>query len=263
MNFEGEPKICIGIPTSEMARQAVFYDHLDFLQKPENTIISRSHGQSPARNRNNIIEIALKSDCTHILFIDDDVAFRPQALLQLLAHDVDMVTGLYTMRNWPHQPIIFDLANEDGGCSHTYLSDGRSGLIKIVASGLGFCLIKTKVFRGLQPPWITLGELEKDHWCDDIAFFRKAYFAGFELYCDLECPVGHMATVTLWPNRIDGIWYTSYDTSGRTIPSVPQLKSAEEAEQVKLGRPLWSKPWKGEDDLKDQRYERQRELITK
>jgi hypothetical protein len=263
IKFENEPRICIGVPTGEMARQAVFYDYLSDLITPENTRKSMCHGHSPARGRNLIIADALKNDCTHILFIDDDVAFRPQALMQLLAHNVDMVTGLYTMRTWPHQPIIFDRAFENGAVMHSFLNDGRSGLQKIVASGLGFCLINTKVFRGMEPPWITLGELEKDHWCDDIAFFRRANMAGFELYCDLECPIGHMATVILWPHRINGVWHTALDTSGRNVYSIPQVKNVEEANAINAGKPLWSDPWDGKDDLAHKRYSDQRLLVEK
>src|SRR5438876_11237695 len=97
-------KILIAVPTLEFSRQAVFYDHLDMLDKPEGTLITRSHGQSPARGRNMIIKQAIKYNCTHIMFFDDDCAFAPNTLTRLMQHDLDMVTGLYFMRNNPHQP---------------------------------------------------------------------------------------------------------------------------------------------------------------
>jgi organic radical activating enzyme len=216
-------KILIGVPTSEMARRADFYDYFNMLNKPDGTMMTFAHGQSPARNRNLIIDQALENDCTHILFIDDDTAFKPNMLSQLLAHDKDIVTGLYLMRNYPHQPIIFDYADEEGRCTHHWLHDGKKGLVEIVASGLGACLIKTDVFRALDKPYVRLGELEKDHWCDDIGFFRRVREAGFKLYCDLDCLVGHMASVTVWPNPIDGKWMTSYESNGEASVSFPQV----------------------------------------
>jgi GT2 family glycosyltransferase len=161
-----------------------------------------------------MIKQALANDCTHILFLDDDLAFKSDLLLRLLAHDKDIVSGYYLLRNYPHQPILFDFANEKGECRHMYPTDDQIGLVEAVAFGLGACLIKTSVFKAMQEPWIRLGELEKDHWCDDIGFFRRVREHGFKMYCDLNAPVGHMASVTIWPNRTpDNKWVVVYDTN--------------------------------------------------
>lgn len=206
-------KILIGVPTAEMARRADFYDYFNILDKPEGTVITFCHGQSPARNRNLIIEQALNIRATHVLFLDDDVAFKPSLLNDLSRHDVDAVTGLYFMRNFPHRPILFDIAQADGKCMHTVLN-GQTGLIPAVASGLGCVLIKTDVFRAMDKPWITLGEAEKDHWCDDISFFNRFRAAGFQLWCDMSVLVGHMAQCTIWPEVQDNQWYVKYNTLG-------------------------------------------------
>jgi GT2 family glycosyltransferase len=218
----------IAVPTAEMARRADFYDYFNLLDKPVGSIITFSHGQSPARNRNLMIQQALENDCTHVFFLDDDVAFEKDLLSRLLAHDKDIVTGLYFMRNYPHTPIIFDYANETGHCRTHYLSDNEKGLIEIVATGLGCCLIKTEVFKKVEKPWIRLGELELDHWCDDIGFFRRVREAGFKLHCDLDAKVGHMAQVTIWPQQIDGKWISVYDTHGTGSASVNQLVKPNE-----------------------------------
>lgn len=229
-----ETRILIGIPTGEFGRHTLFYDYLELLDKPVGTFVSKCHGQSPARGRNVIIEEALRNNCTHVLFLDDDMAFPPNTMSKLLAHDKDMVTGLYLMRNYPHQPVIFDKAMPDGKAAHHFFSDGEKGLMKIVAAGAGCVLINTRVFKGMPEfkdgrpewgarTWFTLGELEKDHWCDDIAFYLRAQKAGFELFVDLDCPVGHMGVVTLWPNRINDVWNTSYDTYGKEVVNSPQV----------------------------------------
>ena len=230
-------KVLIGIPTAEMARRADFYDYFNMLDKPVGTGIAFIHGQSPARGRNMIIEQALEHNFTHVLFVDDDVVFKPEALITLLGHNKDIVSGLYVMRNFPHTPIIFDEALEDGRCFTHYLSDNESGLVPIVASGAGFLLIKTDVFRQMspfcpqsnnKPCWFTLGELEKDHWCDDISFFLHARNAGIsDMWVDLNCLVGHMAQVTVWPNLLNGKWQTTYDTKGPQTVSFPQITMAE------------------------------------
>jgi GT2 family glycosyltransferase len=222
------PKVMICIPTAEYARRADFYDYVDMMSKPEGTLSTRAHGQSPARNRNLMIKEALKNDCTHVLFIDDDTVFPPDMLIKLLAHDKDVITGLYLMRNFPHQPIIFDRSDDLGRCSHRYLYEGDTGLVPIVNCGLGCCLIKIEVFKTMPEPWITLGEAEPDHWCDDISFFNRVRKHGFKLFCDLTVLVGHMASVTLYPAYENGNWYVVYDTNGTGKVSIPMISPARE-----------------------------------
>jgi glycosyltransferase involved in cell wall biosynthesis len=220
-----EQKVLVGVPTVEMARRAQFYDYLNLLEKPIGTVQTMAHGQSPAKNRNLIIAQALQHNCSHVLFIDDDMAFEPDMLMRLLAHDKDIVTGYYLMRNYPHKPLIFDARERDGSCRPYWPRDDEHGLIKIVNAGLGACLIKTTVFQKMPQPWITLGELTKDEWCDDISFFNRARDLGFEMYCDLDCLVGHMASVTIRPAKMNGdVWHTTYDTTGEGTVAFPQVR---------------------------------------
>lgn len=220
-----EKRVLIGTVTAEYARRADFYDYFNAMYKPDGTVCTAIHGQSPAKGRNLIIEQALELGVSHILFLDDDIAFKTNMLVELMKHDVDIVCGLMLMRNYPHMPLIFDRVDERG-CSFPFnLADNNSkGLIEIKASGLGCSLISTDVFREMEKPWIRLGELEVDNWCDDLGFFKRAREAGFKIYCDLDIQVGHMASVTVWPNRVNDIWMTTYDSNGTGQLSTPQLK---------------------------------------
>lgn len=215
-------KIMIAIPTAGFSRNDSFYDHLAIMYKPEGSVQSFARGQSPARGRNMLIQQAINHNCTHILFLDDDVSVKPDLIENLSRHDKDVVTALYLMRNFPHRPIIFDETLSDGSAKWHHLSDDETGLIEIVACGLGACLIKIEVFKALEQPWIRLGELEKDHWCDDIGFFRRVKLAGFRIYCDLDVQVGHMLQATVWPDRQNCKWLTTYDTKGSgTVSFIP------------------------------------------
>lgn len=226
-------KVLIGVPTEEYSRRADFYDYLNLLEKPPNTMQLMAHDRSPAHNRNIIVEQALIHDCSHVLFIDDDQTPKSDALMQLLEHNVDIVSGLYLRRDYPHQPLIFDVANDDGAALYVYLNGDESRLKKIVAAGLGFCLIKTSVFQKLTKPYFRLGELASDQWCDDIGFFKRVREANIQSYCDMECRVGHIGTMIIWPNKVDGAWYTGYDTGGNggmlNTPQVnPQVKHVKD-----------------------------------
>lgn len=210
-------RIVIGVPTAEFARQAKFYDYLFALDKPDRTTVSLAHGQSPAHNRNAIIDSALEVNATHVFFVDDDLLIPQDTLTRLLAHDKDIVSGLYLTRNFPHAPIAMDIALTDGSCRFKFLKSGETGLVEAVNFGLGCCLIKTDVFRKMEKPWIRLGQLNPQEWNDDIEFFNRARHSGYQLWLDLDVRCGHMATVAIWPqyNEAEKQWLTLYDSQGR------------------------------------------------
>ena len=218
-----EIRILCGVRTSEYGRRADFYSIFDLIDKPSGSIISRANGQSPAAGGNLLIKIAQEKECTHIFFVDDDVHVPADGLMKLLAHDVDIVSGLYLMRNYPHKPIIFAEANELGHCLHHWLSPNESGLVPVVASGLGCCLIKMSVFDKLEKPYIRLGELDPENWCDDIGFFGRTRAAGIQAYADLSVTCGHVASFVVAPVYHEGQWYSTYDTSGDRTITVPQI----------------------------------------
>lgn len=211
----------IGVITAETARKAVFYSFFNNMDKPTDSLCSFVNGQSPARGRNQIIDRAIENNCTHIFFVDDDIILQKDTLTKLMSHNVDIVTGLYLMRNYPHQPIIFDYMGEDGIVAHSNLTH-ENGLVKIIAAGLGCCLISIDVFKFLTKPYIRLGELELDQWCDDIGFFKRVRDDDqFEVYCDLTATVGHVTSTTVWPIFHEGSWLVGYNSDGNQIVTLP------------------------------------------
>lgn len=218
-----ESKVLIGLITQEYARRADFYDYFHLLEKPPNCMILFCHDRSPAHGRNLIIQEAIRHNCTHILFMDDDMACKTEALMQLLEHDLDIVTGLYFTRSYPHQPLIFDIADESGACLFSYMTGDESRLKEVVNAGLGFCLIKTSVFEKMEKPYVRLGEIDAEQWCDDVGFFNRVRKAGFKIFCDTECRIGHIGTLIVWPNKEGNEWFSGYDTGGKRVINVHQI----------------------------------------
>lgn len=257
-------KVIICIPTLEYARRADFYDYVNMIHKEgpdiESVGLMYAHGQSPARNRNTMIEASLANGFTHILFLDDDVVPRPDIIHKLLAHDKDIVSGIYLMRTHPHFPVLFDESYKDGKCKFTFLEDGKKGLIEIVNCGLGAALIKTSVFERMKThpvtgeselPWIRLGQCVKDHWADDTDFFNRARMIfGYKMYADLDCPVGHMLSATIFPN-LDlntGKWYTAATFDGVHMHAIPQyIPTKEEIVESRKNEGVVEEPANGAD----------------
>jgi glycosyltransferase involved in cell wall biosynthesis len=219
-----EIKIGVVVPTGEKPRSHRFLDSFDQLASnvKSGTVIIKPHGQSPARNRNVGIEQALNHNCTHILFLDDDLIFPTDIIDRLLAHNKDIVSGLYLMRAFPHRPIIFDVQNEEGFCRWMQLSPDKTGLIEVASTGLGCALINSQIFMKLDKPWIRLGEVEKDHWCDDLGFYNRVKRLGYKIYCDLDLRCGHVGEIAVFPSNLEGKWFTTYDTQGEGTASIPQ-----------------------------------------
>lgn len=215
-----ENKVLIGLLTQEYARRSDFYDYFNLLQKPANSLVIFCHDRSPAKGRNMIIEAALENNCSHVLFMDDDMACKSDALMKLLENDYDIVSGLYLSRAYPHTPLLFDVADESGACLPLYLTDDTR-IKPVVAAGFGFLLIKTEVFRKMKKPWVRLGELNAEEWCDDIGFFKRAREAEIQSYCDTSVRVGHIGTMIVWPNFERGQWCAGYDSSGNEQINVP------------------------------------------
>ena len=219
-----EIKIMLGVPSAGFIRNSLFLDFYGQLEKPAGTLITSTHGASPANGRNMMIQAAIEQKCTHILFMDDDMAPQKDSLMKLLAHDLDIVGGLYLMRNYPHFPLAFDEAWEDGQNRHLLLSPETHGLIEVTNTGLGFCLFKIDVFKKMEGPfWIRLGEIQPDGWCDDIGFFNRARKAGFKIFVDTNVTIGHLSQMILYPQFANGIWNTVYKTAAADGIQVPQL----------------------------------------
>ena len=47
------------------------------------------------RARNTLVQLFMDGDYTHLLFIDADLAFNPEAVIRMLEFDKDVVTGIY------------------------------------------------------------------------------------------------------------------------------------------------------------------------
>lgn len=208
-------KVLVGVPTAEAARHSNFYDYYNQLERPEGTLHMFARGQSPARGRNMIIQAAIDNECTHVFFLDDDVIPPSDIIVKLLAHDKDVVTGLYPMRDFPHYPVAFNKRFDNGFNRYIHLKPEINGLIEITNCGFGCVLIKMGVFDLVKKPWVTLGELEADGWCDDIAFFNKVGDAGIKMFCDTTVLVDHMMTVFAGFRKVNDNWVINYDIRGK------------------------------------------------
>lgn len=150
--------------------------------------------------RNAVVRNFLESDCTELMFLDADVSWEPEGMVQLCRRDLDLVGGVYPYRresqNMPVRLLDTRLPDDNGlleveGLPTGFMKIKRCVLERIAAQSRIY-LDKTEetpqVFERLT------GD-DKTRWGGDIAFCNKWRALGGKIYADTEIRLGHAATV--------------------------------------------------------------------
>lgn len=146
-------------------------------------------------SRDSIAHTAVENGYDYILYADSDMVFDSEDLKKLVAHDTDIVSGLYVTRHGEDNNVCYTdvitrrrFPYRQPKLIHDTKSTGYS---EIAAVGFGFCLIKTSVIKTLfkyyksifEPKW-GVGE--------DIAFCIRARRHGFKIFVDRDVRLGHI-----------------------------------------------------------------------
>lgn len=202
----------IGMASGDQLRHSQFVTGLMGLEKPAGTVFMQAYGFSVATNWNMIAKQFLEhpDKLEWLLLIEDDHILPQEALVKLLSHNVDIVSALYVQRQIPFTPVIFDKIDETGKVFCHPLKKDEQGLIEVAACGGGCLLIRRNVLETLKPPYWYYGDSDYvDATNHDINFSKKARKAGFKLYCDLDLPIIHLASIPVVPYRdANGKWCT-------------------------------------------------------
>ena len=192
----------IGVSTAETARFSIFYASFLGLQRPDhdNVLAVLARGSGIAENRNHITNEALAKGADWVLYLDDDHLLRPDTLMKLLAANKDIISAHYTQRQPPFNPVLMEAELPSGAFIYKQLNPQEKGIISVAAAGAGCLLVKRKVLEALEPPYWTLGQLHPASWGDDLHFCSRVRKAGFEIFCDLDNPIGHIMSGVVWPS---------------------------------------------------------------
>jgi len=134
-------------------------------------------------NREEMVVDALKSDMTHLAFIDDDMGFAPDILHILARKRVPLVGCNYSMKiKQVREFVSLALNGEDRIITYEH----SSGLEPATYIGFGFALIAREVFEKLPRPWFPyVWVSEAQRWTtEDNPFCRAATKAGYTVYVD-------------------------------------------------------------------------------
>jgi hypothetical protein len=145
-------------------------------------------GQPVTLMRNKLVRQFLKSDCTHLFFIDDDVVPPSGAIARLMAVNRPVATGLYPMSL--HGRFVASIRGlHDPDWAETWPRD----VFPVAHCGLGCALIQREVFERIGFPWFAWPEDEAGtNVGEDVWFCRRVRKCGLQIFCEGSVICGHI-----------------------------------------------------------------------
>ncbi len=198
------PPGSIGLPCSDNGRFTDFYVDLTGLQVPDGSKFMWKKGAYVADNCN---YLAGNFEGEWLWIMGDDHQFPADALMRLLDHDVEVVVPLCLEKKAPFHPVVYKRFDEESerwfGYGLPELA-GRSGLIEVEAAGSAGMLIRRSVIERLDPPYFAFQPSKNSpsgHLGEDLWFCKRVRDLGIPIHCDLDLPIGHIVTTSVWPER--------------------------------------------------------------
>lgn len=172
------------------------------------------------KTRNLLAHSFLKSDCTHLLFIDSDIGFNPEQIIKLMQSDKDVVCGIYPKKN-----IKWELVTDAvlGGVPPTELHkhaveylyipenlDTEDELVEVKRAATGMMMISRNVFEKLAdkvPSFVLEDNLEnvfqlneeiKEYFFTSIDEETRVYLHEDFNFCKLWIAAGEKIYAASW-----------------------------------------------------------------
>jgi FkbM family methyltransferase len=190
-------KILIAIPTARYIEADTFKSIYD-LEVPEGyeTTFQYFYGYRVDQVRNLIANWVVRG-FDYLFAVDHDITFPPDTLKKLLAHDQDLVSGVYRQRLEPQMLEIYEPFGGRMSTENLYAKNWK--LIGIGGCGFGCVLVKKEVLAGVGYPQFEYHPA-LDHnntVSEDTDFCKKAMAKGFKLWCDPTVLCGHIGSTTM------------------------------------------------------------------
>lgn len=140
--------------------------------------------------RNLIVDEFIKSDCTHLLFVDWDATFPEDAAEMLLEADKDII-GVNAAKHVTGNPVV---THDINGNEINYVYHKTQ---RVPAIGMHLTLIKRKVFETMPWPWFHRYIIadQRKMATEDFTFCKNAdQNYGFEVWVHnhLSAACGHI-----------------------------------------------------------------------
>jgi predicted O-methyltransferase YrrM len=182
-----------------------------------------------------VVQKFLLSDCTDLVFLDADVSWEPEALVQLCRYDCDLVGGVYPFR----RDDIKARGRMPVRMIEGVFKPDELGLLEVEGLPAGFLRIRRKVLETLAadadqylnrsdtrskvPILFERTLLADDRMGGDIDFCAKWRAAGGKVFAAYEMRLGHTAKTVI------------HDSLGAALRRQADITLTHVAERVREG----------------------------
>lgn len=171
--------------------------------------------------RSAIVGEFIRSDFTHLFFIDSDMVWKPADFFRLVGFGAthDIIGATYMLKREPPECVV-NIPDD------TAYEVNRHGNVRIKSMALGFTIIKREVIEKIAatkplardvlskaeyPDFFRLGRSPDGGLLgEDVAFFNDAAQHGFRAWLDPSIQLGHVGTKVYSGDIIDALGLQDY-----------------------------------------------------
>jgi FkbM family methyltransferase len=192
-------KILIAIPTAKNIEPDTFKSIYDLIV-PDGyeTDFQYFYGYNVDQVRNLIADWVVRG-YDYLFSVDSDIAFSPDTLIKLLAHDKDVVSGLYIQRMpGQHTLEIYEHTPQGGVAQMPYGKLKGRSLVEVAGCGFGCVLVKAEVMQAIGYPQFKYHSAinHSDTISEDVYFCEQARNKGFKIWADPSVLCRHTGSFT-------------------------------------------------------------------
>lgn len=197
------PKVFVALPVYGGYHAHFVHCLLKLIQSPPVPMVVKPNAGDSlvSRSRNVLAAEFLKSDCTHLLFLDTDLIFSPEHVARLVSHDLPIVAGLYPKKQRELAWVCNLLPGEQ---------PDANGLQRIRYAGTGCLLVKREVFlrmieahpeiayqpdtgeEGTKWDFFSVGVHKGRYLSEDWYFCQRALDLGYNVVADTRVVLKHV-----------------------------------------------------------------------
>jgi len=169
MKKQNKIAICIAcnyptVPTyfmlSLFKMQQTFYEWAVKNKREDTLSLFIQGGYALDDMRNEVVDLAIKTDHTHLLLLDTDMDFPDDMIVKMIEdleenedQGVEVVTGLYTYKRPPFLPQVYLKYNEEDKKFSVSGAFPLDTLFKVDGAPAGCLMVKAEVFNRIESPY--------------------------------------------------------------------------------------------------------------
>ena len=151
--------------------------------------------------RTDLALIALHEKADYILWIDSDMVFSPDLMVDLMAdmEGRDMVAAVCHMRRPPYNPVLYSklrLGITPDENEHQKIYDYPDDLFTVEGCGFGCVMMRTSVIQAVVDKYHDLFS-PLPGYGEDLSFCIRARECGTEIWADPKIQVGHKSSTII------------------------------------------------------------------